>query len=152
MNPAENDLTLNIRQAQIDDTPIIVQLIRELVEMEKESTPIDENYVAYYLSQPICHVLLADIEDQTIGLLSYMMKPDLFHGNDTCYISELVVTKSFRGHSVGSALMEHLIQDLKSTGCVEVSVSTMAHNQRAINFYKQHGFVDEGVLLERNFN
>ncbi len=152
MIPGEHEFTLNIRQAQINDIPFIVQLIQELAEMEKVSSPLNKTYVEYYLSQPNCYILVAEAGDQSIGLLSYMMKPDLFHGSDTCTISELVVSKGFRGRGVGSALLDHLMRQLISIGCVEISVSTLPDNQGAIQFYKRHGLVDEAVLLERHFN
>ena len=151
MHPAADASEIKIRQAEIGDAAIIVRLIRELAEVENEHSPITPSYTAYFLSQPNCHVLLAEKEDQIIGLLSYLMKPDLYHGSDTCLISELFVVKDFRGRGVGSALMEHLVHHLEASGCVEVSVSTMPHNQGAMNFYKGHGLVDEAVLLERHF-
>jgi ribosomal protein S18 acetylase RimI-like enzyme len=139
-----------IRQASDADAPSIVRLVQELAESEGERNPIDAAYVAYFLLQPGCHVLLAEAEGQTVGLLSYQMKPDLYHGSDTCYIAELVVSDGFRARGAGSALMDNLIERMTSQGCVEVSVSTMPDNHAAIRFYKKHGLVDEAVLLERH--
>jgi ribosomal protein S18 acetylase RimI-like enzyme len=51
---------------------------------------------------------------------------------------------------VGSALVTTLLERLKSTDCVEVSVSTLMDNQPAIRFYRDHGFVDEALLLEQH--
>ncbi len=143
---------INIRLASDTDAISIVQLVQELAESGGEYSPINEGYVGYFLNQPNCFVMLAEAERQTIGLLSYMIKPDLYHGGDTCYMAELIVKDGFRGHGVGSALIENLIERMSSQGCVEVSVSTMPDNHEAIRFYKKHGLVDEAVLLERHLN
>ena len=141
---------INIRLASDADAPNIVQLVQELAESSGENSPIDAAYAAYFLHQPNCHVLLAEIEGQTVGLLSYQMKPDLYHGSDTCYIAELVVSEGFRRRGVGNTLMDNLVEKMTSLGCVEISVSTMPDNRAAISFYKKHGLVDEAVLLERH--
>lgn len=147
-----NNVTpIKIRDANEDDITSVVTLVRELAEHSNEYSPINEDYVKYYLQQPNCFVLLAAAEGQIIGLLSYLVKPDLYHGSDTCYITELIVTDQFRGRGVGKALMEDLFERMISIGCVEVSVSTMPDNQDAIRFYKKLGLVDEAVLLEKHF-
>jgi ribosomal protein S18 acetylase RimI-like enzyme len=143
-------LNFKIRPAIDVDAPIIVRLVKELAESGGEHSPIDTTYAADFLHQPGCHILLAQVEDQIVGLLSYQIKPDLYHGNDTCYIAELVVSEGFRARGVGSALMANLIERMTSQGCVEISVSTMPDNHAAIRFYKKHGLVDEAVLLERH--
>ncbi len=150
MSPNTNLHSIQIRQANQDDIPSIVRLVRELAESGGERSPLAEDYAAYFLHQPNCYVLLAETEDQIIGLLSYLMTPNLYHASDTCTIPELIVTDGFRGRGVGSALMDDLIEHMASQGCVEVSVSTMPNNQGAIQFYKKHGLVDEALLLERH--
>jgi ribosomal protein S18 acetylase RimI-like enzyme len=139
-----------IRRSNGADAPKIVRLVQELAESSGEYSPIDAVYAADYIHQPGCHVLLAEVEGQTVGLLSYLIKPDLFHGSDTCYIAELIVSDGFRDRGVGSALMSNLSERMTTQGCVEISVSTMPDNHAAIRFYKKHGLVDEAILLERH--
>lgn len=140
-----------LREASVEDAANVTRLVQELAESGGEHSPIDEGYVRYFLAQPHCHILLAKMEGRTIGLLSYLLKPDLYHAGDTCTITELIVKEDFRDRGVGSLLMEYLIENMKSQGCVEISVSTMTGNRGAIEFYKKHGLVDEAVLLERHF-
>jgi len=139
-----------IRQASDTDAPSIVRLVEELADSGGEHSPINASYAVHFLHQPGCHIMLAEAEGQTVGLLSYQLKPDLYHGSDTCYIAELIVSDGFRDQGVGSALMDNLIERMTSQGCVEISVSTMPDNYAAIRFYKKHGLVDEAVLLERH--
>jgi ribosomal protein S18 acetylase RimI-like enzyme len=150
MSTKTNSHRIKIRQASDADAPAIVRLVQELAESGGEHSPINAVYAVYFLHQSNCFVLLAEAEGQTIGLLSYQMKPDLYHASETCYIAELIVSNGFRDRGVGSALMENLIERMISQDCVEISVSTMPNNQGAIRFYKKHGLVDEAVLLERH--
>ena len=152
MNPNANLPSINIRPANQDDIPSIVRLVRELAESGGELSHINQDYAAYFLRQPNCFIMLAEVDSQIIGLLSYLLKPDLYHASDTCYIAELIITDGYRGRGVGGALMENLIENMASQGCVEVSVTTMPHNLDAIRFYKKHGLVDEAVMLERHLN
>lgn len=142
---------IKIHYASEDDVTQVVQLVRELAEHSGEFSPIHEDYARHFIHQPNCFVLLAKAKGQTIGLLSYLVKPDLYHAGDTCYITELIVSDEFRGRGVGQALMEDLFERAISQDCAEVSVSTMPQNLEAIGFYKKLGLVDEAVLLEKHF-
>ena len=142
---------IKIRDARSEDASDIVRLIQELAADDGVQSPINEAYARYYLSQPHYHALLAEADGLVMGLLAYMMKADLFHGGETCYISELIVTDGQRDRGIGSALMQALFHRLEEDGCVEVSVSTMPNNRGAIAFYRRHGMVDEAVFLEKHF-
>jgi ribosomal protein S18 acetylase RimI-like enzyme len=144
-------VNINIREAKPGDEPFIVELIKELAETGDDSSPITHAYVTDYLASPVSHVLLAEENRQVIGLLSYSVRPDLYHAANSCLIEELVVLKSERGRGVGSALISELLQRLASLGCAEASVAAMADNEGALRFYKSHGLVDEAIFLEKHF-
>ena len=144
--------TLTIREADAPDAAAIVRLIQELAADDGLESPLDHSYVEYYLSQPKCHVLLADLNGETLGLLSYLIRPDLYHGGDTAYIAELIVSEGARDRGVGSALMKALFDRLESLKIAEVSVSTLPDNAGAIQFYRRHGITDEAVYLEKHFS
>jgi GNAT superfamily N-acetyltransferase len=144
-------MAIVIREAGPEDTPVIAVLIRELAEAVGESSSITETHVGEYLSFPGSHVLLAEEECQPIGLLSYAIRPNLYHAGNCALIEELVVTVSHRSRGVGGVLVSELLKRLAAAGCAEVSVSTMPGNEGARRFYRSHGFVDEYVYLERHF-
>ena len=143
--------TIKVRDANLQDAASIVSLVQELAKSDGLQSPIHAAYVEYYLAQSNCYALVAELDSQMIGLLSYLMKPDLYHAGDTCYITELVVAEGSRARGVGSALMEALFVRLESLGCIEVSVTTMPDNLGAVRFYKRHGLVDEAIFLEKHF-
>lgn len=144
-------MNLHVREAEPQDAPAVVALIRELAQTIGESSPITQEYVKDYLSFPGSSVLLAEEDGQAAGLLSYSVRPNLYHAAGSGLIEELAVRESARDRGVGSALMTELLRRLAAMGCAEVSVSTMPDNKGAKRFYQSHGLVDEAVFLEKHF-
>ena len=116
-----------------------------------ELTPITEEYARRFLKSEGAGILLAEETGKMIGLLSFTLRPNLFHAADSGLIEDLIVRASARGRGVGKALMDALLDRLQANGCAEVSVSTMADNIQAQRFYRSHGLVDEALFLERHF-
>jgi len=143
---------ITFREAAPQDAATIVQLIAELATSIGERSSLTMAYVEKYLFYPGCKVLLAEVDGQTAGLLSYMIRPNLYHAGETCLIEEFVVRERARGQGIGSALLNELISRMESLGCAEVSVSTMPDNVDALQFYKAHGLVDEAILLEKHLS
>ncbi len=139
-----------IRDADKHDTPIIVQLIRELAAIEGDQSRLDDDYVDKYLSDPNVGILIAEIDSEPAGLLSYSLRPNLYHAGIACLIDELIVSKKIRGKGTGTALITELLRQLKDMKCIEVSVAVMPDNLKAKSFYQKHGFSSEISLLERH--
>jgi ribosomal protein S18 acetylase RimI-like enzyme len=139
-----------LRDAQTADTAAIVQLIRELAATLGETSPVTEAYVARYLSSPGSTMLLAETQGQIVGLLSYSLRPDLYHAGSSCLIEELVVQKAARRQGVGGILLAELLSRLARMDCAEVSVTVMPENEEAIRFYRKHGLTEEAVFLEKH--
>lgn len=145
-------MNCTIREAQTNDAPAILRLICELAETADETSPITEAYVGEYLSSPGSTILLVETQNEVIGLLSYSLRPDLYHAGHSCLIEELIVQRASRGQGVGSMLLTELLSRLEKTNCAEVSVAAMPDNTEAIRFYRRHGLKEEAVFLERHFN
>jgi ribosomal protein S18 acetylase RimI-like enzyme len=143
---------ITLRDATPKDAASIVQLIGELAISIGERSTLSTTYVEKYLLFPGCKALLAEVDGQIVGLLSYTIHPNLYHAGETCLIEEFVVRESARGQGVGSALLNELLHRMEALGCVEVSVSTMPDNAEAIRFYKEHGMFDEAILLEKHLS
>jgi ribosomal protein S18 acetylase RimI-like enzyme len=140
-----------IREAESGDVAVIVQLIQELA-TSTERSPITETYVMQYLDSPTSTILLAETQGNVVGLLSYSLRPDLYHAANSCLIEEIVVQESMRGRGVGSTLLTELLSRLSSKDCAEVSLAVMSDNTGAIRFYKRHGLREEALFLERHFS
>ena len=141
-------MTIAIRTARLEDSTEIVRLISEHASLTNETSPLTRAYLATYLASPISTILVAEADRQVVGLLSWSVRPDLYHAGNVCLIEELVVQQELRDQGIGGALMQELFSRLADHGCVEVSVAVMPENIQAIGFYRSHGLCDEALSLE----
>lgn len=142
-----------VRETRLEDARVVVSLIRELGEMDGDGvkTGLSVDDVKHFLEIPRNMVLLAEVDGQVAGLLSYTVSFDLWHAGDCCLIRELIIHAGSREQGLGGLLLEEVFRRAESNRWMEVSVSTMPDNLPAIAFYKKHHMTDEAVLLERHF-
>jgi len=140
-----------IREAGVGDDPVVARLIRELARGEGETSPVDDEAVAAYLDFPGSGAFVAEVDGAVVGVLTWFMRPGLFHGGRWACIDELFVQEQARRHGLGDALVGAAIKAFQAAGCREVSVSTMPDNEPARRLYARHGLTDESLLLERHF-
>ena len=138
---------LSIRPALPADAAAIVRLIHQM----GPDSALTEDYVLHYLSGTERGILLACLDEQAAGLLSYSVRADLYHAGNCVLIEELVVDIGVRGQGIGGALMEALLRRAEGLGCREISLVVMPDNEAAIRLYKTHGLVEEALYLERHF-
>ena len=148
--PSGREPGVTLREATSVDAPAIVVLIRTLARVMDVVTPVDEAYVREYIASTGSGILVADDGGQVIGLLSYSLRPSLVHAGRSCVIEELVIDQTTQRQGVGARLVEDLLRRAAEWGCVEVSVTTLAGQRGAIDFYKARGFSDDAVLLEKH--
>jgi ribosomal protein S18 acetylase RimI-like enzyme len=129
----------------------VVELVDELAREEGETSAATEALVGQYLAFPSSGALLAEVDGGAVGLLTWFMRPGLFHGGLWGYIDELVVRDGIRGRGIGDALVAEVMGRFEAAGCREASVSTMPDNEAAKTLYRRHGLVDEALFLERHF-
>ena len=77
-------------------------------------------------------ILLAEVDEQVVGLLSYTVSFDLWHAGDCCYIRELIISGGNRQQGLGGLLLQEVIRRAERNHWMEVSVSTMPDNHPAI--------------------
>lgn len=92
-------------------------------------------------------VLVAEDETAIVGISSFG-DTDL---KDAGEIYTMYVLKAHWGAGVGGALMNGVLNALRSSRVRVVKLWVLTTNARAIAFYKKHGFVEEGQpkMVER---
>ncbi len=147
---------MKIRQATVQDSAIIAQLMAQLIEAggyegwEVSPAQIEAN-LRKMADRKTYQVLLAEEAGQVVGLLSLSFRHTLFHRAPSALINELVVEQGHRGRGIGRQLVAEAIERCRAAGCGEIEVSTERSNEAAQRFYRQHGFSHEAVLFELEF-
>jgi ribosomal protein S18 acetylase RimI-like enzyme len=134
-----------IRPAQSQDTPLILEFIKELAEYEKLSHEVvadEATLKESFFGQPNTPKCLLAFEDQTpVGFCIYFYNFSSFVGKQGIYLEDLFVKPEFRGRSYGKKLLLELVKIAKEEGLGRVEWSVLDWNTPAIEFYKSLGAV-----------
>lgn len=144
-------MNLEIRAATPADAPALLPLVVEMGVGFHHPPRADEALIGRYLRQDGYGILLAVLNDEVVGFLAYTVHLDLYMGNPTGEIVDMLVTEPVRGMRIGSALVEEAMRIFKEAGCSQAQVITGVENEPAKRAYKKAGLVDELLCLQRHF-
>lgn len=144
----DTDAGIVLRNGSNEDAVTISRLIAELAEAMGETAQVNTAYIRECLSFPGSGIVLAEHDGEVVGMLSYSIRPNLYHASPCCTVEELVVRQAYRRRSVGKKLLEWIVAHAREQSCVEISLSVLPGNQPALDFYRSMGFDDEAVLME----
>jgi ribosomal protein S18 acetylase RimI-like enzyme len=142
---------IQVREATPNDASRIVRLVESYLRDEGEDPALTTEGVHSYLREPATTILLAEVEGEVAGLVSFQAVLDLYHGGLSGLVQELAVDEAHRRLGVGGTLLDTAVERLRRAGCVEVTISTEADNDAALSLYRGRGFTDVAVCLERHF-
>lgn len=134
---------LQIRAAVETDAPLILQLIRELAEFEKLSHEVVASEAALrehlFGPRPYAEVLIASVAQEPAGFALFFHNYSTFLARSGLYLEDLYVREAWRGHGVGTALLQAVRQLAVARGCGRCEWSVLNWNRRAIDFYEKMG-------------
>lgn len=136
---------ITIRPANIDDVPLILQLIRELAEYERlaDAVRTTEDGLRDHLfgPQPVAEVLIGEVDDTTAGFVLFFHNFSTFTGRRGLYLEDIFVRPSFRGVGLGKQLMAALARIAVQRDCARFEWSVLDWNTPSIGFYRSIGAV-----------
>jgi len=141
-----------IRTAREADIPQVYRLMAQLQRLAGVKVAGEAAFGQQFrlaLSDPRFRAFVAEEAGAVQGVITVWLRESLFHGGPVALVDELIVDESSRGRGIGAQLIEHVVAYCVRLGCAEVEVSTETDNLAARRFYARHGFVEQGVLLER---
>ena len=132
-----------IRPAQVEDVPLILQLIRDLATYERapnDVTATEEQLVdVLFGPKPSAEVLLA-FEDKTpVGFAVFFHNFSTWLGRPGLYLEDLFVKPEQRGKGYGRALLVDLARIARDRGCGRMEWAVLDWNDPAIQFYHKLG-------------
>ena len=132
-----------LRPARPEDTPLIVELIRDLAEFERlaDEVRVDPALLEQHLfgPRPYAECVIAWSGEDAAGFALYFHSYSTFLGLPGLYLEDLFVRTPYRGQGYGEALLRHLAQTAVERGCGRLEWSVLDWNQRAIDFYRKLG-------------
>jgi GNAT superfamily N-acetyltransferase len=152
----KNSEKIKIRSAEIKDSKIILQLIKELSVYEKLSHTVinSEESIKENLfgKKKYAEALIAEYENQPVGFALFFHNYSTFVGKPGIYLEDLFVQPEMRGKGVGKKLFLELIKLAKERNCGRVEWSVLNWNKPAIDFYKSMGAIpmDEWTVYRLN--
>lgn len=81
-----------------------------------------------------------------VGFASLSIKNSLWEEGPLANIDEFVVDEEARGQGVGTALLEHMIDFARKSGCTRIELDSAFHRTEAHAFYEHKGFEQRAYL------
>ena len=139
-----NDMEkLKIRPATETDLPIILSLIGELAEYEREPNAVVATEAGLrevlFGAKPSAEVLLGLEEGEPVGFAAFFHNFSTWLGRPGLYLEDLFVRPEKRGKGYGRALLERLAQIAKDRGCGRMEWAVLDWIEPAIQFYRKLG-------------
>ena len=132
-----------IRQAEEEDVPEILELIKTLAEFEDLSDEVVATeellkITLFGINSP-AEVQIAFDKNKTLGFALYFRSFSTFLGRPGIYLEDLYVRESARGKGVGEALLRRLAQRTREIGGGRLEWAVLNWNEPAIGFYQKMG-------------
>ena len=133
---------LNFRFAVREDTPLILQMIRELADYEKlldevvATEPVLEEWL---FDRQKAEVLFAVLEGREVGFALFFHNFSTFLGRAGLYLEDLFVLPEYRGRGVGKAILRRLAALAVERGCGRLEWWCLDWNTPSIAFYRALG-------------
>ncbi len=132
-----------LRAATPADVPVLVGLIRELADYEREpdAVVVDESMLsdALFAESPVAFATVADEGGSILGMAIYFLNFSTWTGRAGIYLEDLYVRPEHRGQGVGRALLADLARTARHRGYARVDWSVLDWNEPALSFYRSIG-------------
>ncbi len=132
-----------VREATREDVPLILELIRELAEYEKEpeaAVATEEQLLEYGFSpNPVFYTLIGEIDGAGQSFALYFYNFSTWLGKPGIYLEDLFVRPQARGKGLGIALLKELAKIAIEKDCGRMEWSVLDWNMMAREFYHEIG-------------
>ena len=136
-------MSLSIRQANIQDCPLILKFIRELADYEKLLHEVVADVAALESSlfgdKPHAEVVIAEHQGQPLGFALFFHNYSTFLGRPGLYLEDLYIQPEMRGRGFGKTLLAYLANLALERNCGRLEWWVLDWNQSAIDFYRSLG-------------
>jgi len=141
---------LVIRDATASDALLIVEMIRELADFERELDQVDitpDDLVRDGFGEnPSFHAFVAEWGGQTAAYALYFFTYSTWAGRPSLFVEDLFVRPGFRGKGIGTALLKRMAVRAREKNCYGMRWEVLDWNSAAIDFYHSLGAIMQSQL------
>ena len=137
---------MTVRPAEPADVPVLLQLVRELAEYEREPDAVeateDDLHRALFVDRTAsCHVALSGGE--VVGFALWYVTFSTWKGRPGLWLEDLFVRPTARGTGLGKALLATLAAVCRERGYPRFEWWVLDWNEPSIGFYRSLGAVPQ---------
>jgi GNAT superfamily N-acetyltransferase len=135
--------TITIRAATRDDTPLVLEFIRDLARYERleheVSASEEELREALFGERRYAEVVFACSGGEPVGFALFFHNFSTFKGRPGIYLEDLFVRPEARGRGIGKQLLAHLARTAVARRCARLEWAVLDWNEPSIGFYRGLG-------------
>jgi len=134
---------LDIRNATAADAPLIMTMIRELAEFERELDQVDataEDLLREgFGSDPHFEALIGEWDGAPVAYALYFFTFSTWAGRQSLFVEDLFVREQFRRKGIGKAMLRHMATIARERKCYGMRWEVLNWNTPAVEFYRSLG-------------
>jgi GNAT superfamily N-acetyltransferase len=146
---------MNIRIAEKEDCPQLLDLVKELALFERApqevTVTLEEFEDAGFGSKPVWKAFVAEADGLIVAFALYYIRYSTWKGC-RMYLEDLIVTEEWRGNGIGKLLFNRLFQEAKDLGFNGMTWQVLDWNEPAIDFYKKYEAAIEAGWLNASLS
>tara|TARA_R110002049_G_scaffold219075_2_gene390808 strand:- start:6030 stop:6509 length:480 start_codon:yes stop_codon:yes gene_type:complete len=135
-------MNFTIRNANKEDMPQVLNLIKELAHFEKEANAvevtIEELQNDGFNEHPAFKCFVAEVNSNIKGIALVYNRYSTWKGK-ALHLEDLIVSESIRGSGVGTALLNEVVKYGHKLGVKRINWEVLDWNAPAITFYEKKG-------------
>ena len=135
-------MNFSVREANKNDMPNALTLIKELAYFEKESNAVEVTVSDLqkdgFGNNPKFKCFVAETNDEIVGIALVYMRYSTWKGQ-VLHLEDLIVSESMRGSGLGTALLDEVVKYGTSMNVKRISWEVLDWNEPAIEFYEKKG-------------
>lgn len=145
-------MKIEIRKAQEDDFPAVLNMIRELAEFERAPDKVTNTVRLMQEEKDYFHCFVAETDEaEIVGMAVYFFAYYTWVGK-SLYLEDIYIKEPFRRHRIGTALLGKIFQIARSENCKRVRWQVLNWNKSAIEMYKKAGAEIDDEWFNCNFD
>ncbi|HEX2329311.1 MAG TPA: GNAT family N-acetyltransferase [Candidatus Angelobacter sp.] len=134
---------INIRAANPQDAPLILDFVRHLAEYEREpdavTATVEDLLRDGFGPNPRYRCIIAEWNSKPAGFGLFFFNYSTWLGRPGLYLEDLIVLPEMRGHGIGKALLQKLAQIAVEENCYGMRWQVLEWNEPALKFYDSLG-------------